>query len=119
MANGSYRILCARWELKSASPPLGGFFVARINVMGRSMAAYLWIAIGSALGGVTRFWCSGLVARYVGETFPLGTILVNVLGCFIIGFFATLTGPDGRVFADTLSACLAATPPSHRSACRP
>ena len=67
------------------------------------MAAYLWIAVGSALGGVARFWCSGVAARFMGETFPWGTIIVNVVGCFIIGFFATITGPDGRVFSDTLA----------------
>jgi CrcB protein len=66
------------------------------------MAAYLWIAIGSALGGVARYWCSGVAARLIGETFR-GTIIVNIVGCFIIGFFATITGPDGRVFADTLT----------------
>ena len=67
------------------------------------MAAYLWIAVGSALGGVARYWCSGVAARFMGETFPWGTLIVNVVGCFIIGFFATITGPDGRVFADTLT----------------
>jgi len=67
------------------------------------MAAYLWIAVGSALGGVARYWCSGVAARFMGETFPWGTIIVNVIGCFIIGFFATITGPDGRVFSDTLA----------------
>jgi CrcB protein len=67
------------------------------------MAAYLWIAIGSALGGMARYWCSGVAARLIGETFPWGTIIVNIVGSFIIGFFATLTGPDGRIFADTLT----------------
>src|SRR4026207_2017991 len=71
--------------------------------MGQAVAAYLWIAVGSALGGVARYWCSGVAARFMGETFPWGTIIVNVVGCFIIGVFATLTGPDGRVFADTLT----------------
>ena len=61
------------------------------------MLSYLWIAIGGALGSVARFWFSGLVAQRFGETFPLGTILVNVTGSFAIGFFATLTSPDGRV----------------------
>ena len=56
---------------------------------------YLWIALGSALGGIARFWCSGFVADRFGGTFPWGTLLVNVVGSFIIGFFATLTGPDG------------------------
>ena len=59
---------------------------------------YLWIAIGSALGGMSRYWCSVVAARMLGETFPWGTLIVNVVGSFIIGFFATLTGPDGRVF---------------------
>src|SRR5882762_4144492 len=39
--------------------------------------AYVWIAIGGALGSVARFWFSGLVARHFGETFPWGTLLVN------------------------------------------
>ncbi len=62
------------------------------------IAEYFWIAIGSALGGMGRYFCSGVAARLIGETFPFGTLIVNVLGSFVIGFFATLTGPDGRVF---------------------
>lgn len=63
------------------------------------MFAYLWIAIGGALGSAGRFWLSGLAASRFGETFPWGTLLVNVSGSFIIGFFATVTSPDGRLFA--------------------
>jgi CrcB protein len=66
-----------------------------------SMGTYIWIAIGSALGGVARYWCSGVAARLIGETFPWGTLIVNVIGSFIIGFFSTLTGPEGRVYAGT------------------
>jgi CrcB protein len=62
------------------------------------MENYIWVAIGGALGTAGRYWLSGLVARLIGETFPWGTLLINVTGSFIIGFFATLTGPDGRVF---------------------
>jgi len=67
----------------------------------KAMKAYVWIAIGSAIGGVARYWCSGVTARLIGETFPWGTLIVNVVGSFIIGFFATLTAPDGRVFASS------------------
>jgi CrcB protein len=65
------------------------------------MEVYIWIAIGSAIGGVARFWCSGVVARAIGETFPWGTLVVNVAGSFAIGFVATLTAPDGRLFIGT------------------
>jgi CrcB protein len=65
------------------------------------MVTYFWIAVGSALGGIARFFVSGVTAQLIGETFPWGTLIVNVTGSFIIGFFATLTGPDGRVFVGT------------------
>ena len=60
------------------------------------MLTYLWIAIGGALGSVARYACSSAAAHSFGETFPWGTLLVNVTGSFVIGFFASLTGPDGR-----------------------
>jgi CrcB protein len=63
------------------------------------LSTYLWIALGGALGSVARYGCSSLAARWIGETFPWGTIIVNVAGSFIIGLFATLTGPDGRLIA--------------------
>ena len=63
------------------------------------MAAYLWIALGGALGSMARYGCSGLAARWFGESFPWGTLIINVLGSLVIGFFATLTGPGGRVLA--------------------
>ena len=61
------------------------------------MVTYLWIALGGALGSMARFGCSSLIAGWFGQTFPLGTLAINVLGSFVIGFFATLTGPDGRL----------------------
>jgi len=62
---------------------------------------WLWVMLGSALGGGARYWISGLAAHAIGETFPIGTLFVNVTGSFVIGFFAVLTGPDGRVFVGT------------------
>ncbi len=67
------------------------------------MIAYLWIGVGSALGGMARYWLSGLVATRLGETFPWGTIVVNATGSFIIGFFATISGPDGRLLVPSLT----------------
>jgi CrcB protein len=62
---------------------------------------YFWVTLGGALGTIARFWCSGVAARLIGETFPWGTLIVNVVGSFIIGFAATAMGPDGRIFAGT------------------
>jgi fluoride exporter len=56
---------------------------------------YLWVAIGSALGGMARYWCSGLAARLFGEWFPWGTLIVNVVGSFVIGAFAALSSAEG------------------------
>lgn len=64
--------------------------------------AYLWIGLGSALGGMTRYLCYGLAQQWFGPTFPWGTLLVNVAGCGFIGVFATLTAPDGRLLMGTL-----------------
>ncbi|MBI5083230.1 MAG: fluoride efflux transporter CrcB [Acidobacteria bacterium] len=57
----------------------------------------LWIALGAGLGGVLRYWCGGAAARLGAETFPWGTMFINVAGSAFIGFFATLTGDEGRL----------------------
>jgi fluoride exporter len=58
---------------------------------------YLWVAIGAAAGGAFRYWCYGAATRLGAELFPWGTLFVNVAGSAVIGFFATLTGADGRL----------------------
>ncbi len=60
------------------------------------MITYFWVALGGALGSMARFACSNLAAGWLGPSFPWGTLAINVLGSFVIGFFATATGPDGR-----------------------
>ena len=65
------------------------------------MMTYLAIAFGSAVGGVGRYWLGGLIDTHFSENFPWGTVIVNITGCFVIGIFATLTGPDGRWIAHT------------------
>ncbi|MGJ0393350.1 MAG: fluoride efflux transporter CrcB [Methylocystis sp.] len=69
--------------------------------MSNEMIRYVWVSIGGALGTAARYWFSGLVANHFGETFPWGTMFINISGSFVIGFFATITGPDGRIFAST------------------
>lgn len=60
-------------------------------------SAYLIVGIGSAIGGVARY-ASGILSVILwGTGFPWGTIIINIIGSFVIGAFATLTGPDGRI----------------------
>lgn len=61
------------------------------------MTAYLWVAIGSALGGVGRFWLNGIASARWGETFPWGTMLINVTGSLVLGVIAALASPEGRM----------------------
>jgi CrcB protein len=62
------------------------------------MLNYFWVMFGGALGTGARFWLSGFVAQRVGEFFPFGTLAVNITGSFVLGFFAALTDPQGRLF---------------------
>ncbi len=63
------------------------------------ISTYLWIALGGALGSMARFWLAAFVAEIMGPQFPWGTILINIVGSFVIGFFATFSGPGGRLVA--------------------
>src|ERR1700739_309163 len=67
------------------------------NGYGVVMVMYLAVALGGALGTVGRYFISGVVANAFGETFPWGTLNINITGSFVIGFFGTLTAPDGRL----------------------
>ena len=58
---------------------------------------YAWVSAGSILGGLARYFVSLLLDT--GAAFPAATLFINATGSLIIGFYATLTGPDGRVLA--------------------
>jgi CrcB protein len=61
------------------------------------MLVYLWVGLGGAMGTIARFWLNGIVSRFFGETFPVGTLAVNVTGSFVIGVLGALTVPEGRL----------------------
>ena len=46
------------------------------------------VFVGGAIGSICRFWLSGIVAERFGETFPYGTLMVNLVGSWIIGLAA-------------------------------
>ena len=47
------------------------------------------IFLGAGTGGLLRYWLGGLVQNWWGPAFPMGTMLVNVSGCLVMGFLAT------------------------------
>jgi CrcB protein len=57
---------------------------------------YLYVAAGGALGSMARFWLANTMAVLTGSEFPWGTLLINVIGSFIISFFGMLTGTSPR-----------------------
>lgn len=60
---------------------------------------YLAVSLGAVIGSVLRALVSlGSMAMF-GPGFPWGTLIVNIAGSFAIGFYATLTGPGGRLFS--------------------
>ena len=67
------------------------------------ISTYFWVAVGGALGSMARFWLAVFVAKLLGPQFPYGpqmpwgTILINIVGSFVIGIYGTLTGPGGRL----------------------
>src|ERR1700748_3444546 len=60
--------------------------------------SYLWVTVGSALGGLLRYAITRMTIS-LSSGFPFGTVLINVLGSFVIGYFGTLTLQSGRYAA--------------------
>ena len=68
---------------------------------------YLFIGIGGALGSMLRFGVGSLIdgalSKGTGPIFPWGTIIVNITGCFIIGFVFTISTAEGRLLISPLT----------------
>jgi CrcB protein len=50
------------------------------------MLKYFIVFIGSGIGGGFRYWLSSLIQKYYPPFFPLGTLVINILGSFILGY---------------------------------
>jgi CrcB protein len=62
--------------------------------------AYVWVALGGALGSVSRYWLNGVVSERFA-TFPAGTLAINILGSFVIGVVGALASAEGRMSSET------------------
>lgn len=57
----------------------------------------VYVAVGGMLGAVARYLLGGIIHRVYSGTFPLGTLIVNVLGCIVIGLLTTLADDRGAL----------------------
>jgi len=78
-----------------AAPELGEL---RWRAARNVAALYAAVALGSVIGGTLRAIASLAIDAYAEPGFPWSTLFVNATGSFAIGFYATLAGPDGRLF---------------------
>lgn len=68
------------------------------------MTKILLVMIGGSLGALCRYSVALLAAKYIGSRFPWGTLLANLVGCFLIGFAFALAdrtdylSPSARLF---------------------
>jgi fluoride exporter len=63
------------------------------------MSGLISVVLGSILGGIARYFLSGVIARRIGETFPWGTLFINVSGAFLIGIFGGLAEDSASLMA--------------------
>jgi CrcB protein len=70
------------------------------RVRGRAVL-YGLVALGGMIGSCARYLAAVLLQIAPAPGFPWATLFVNVTGSFAIGFYAAITGPDGRIFAST------------------
>lgn len=64
------------------------------------MQKWYGLIIGSATGGVARYALSGLIHKLMGAGFPYGTLLVNLIGCFLVGFLSAVAEGKWRISED-------------------
>lgn len=65
---------------------------------------YIFVGVGAAIGGVLRYWFSDVIYKFLPETFPYGTLFVNIIGSFLLGIIVfhfddrELLGSNLKVF---------------------
>ena len=61
--------------------------------------AYLWVTLGGIVGANLRYFLSRIITRFTDAAFPIGTLVINVTGSLVLGFFLVWT--TERIFADS------------------
>ena len=53
--------------------------------------AYLWVAFGAVVGASARYFLSSFIAELLPSSFPYGTLIINITGSALLGFFLAWT----------------------------
>lgn len=61
------------------------------------LLGYLAVAVGGAIGAMARFWFAAFMVAVAGPSFPWGTLIINIVGSFLIGLFASWTRDNGII----------------------
>jgi len=65
------------------------------------------LAVASIAGGFSRYYLAGFIYQKWGMTFPIGTLIINLTACFLIGFFSAIIdekfflGPNSKILLMT------------------
>jgi CrcB protein len=62
------------------------------------LQTFVWISLGAIAGANLRYWVAQQCAKWIGPSFPYGTLVINVTGSFVLGFFIMWTA--GRLIDD-------------------
>lgn len=65
------------------------------------MRVYLSIAIGGAIGCVSRYFLASFIQQRAGPDFPLGTLVINITGSFVLGFLMRYALQSGAISPET------------------
>ncbi len=58
-----------------------------MSIQASHLSNYIWIALGAVVGASARYFLNTLIARDISSAFPYGTLLINITGSLILGFF--------------------------------
>jgi CrcB protein len=81
----------------ATSFPVQNILLAGSCLVGVKLQKYLLIAIGGALGSLTRYLVGSTIVNRMGTRFPYGTFVINITACLIVGFFLAAVGQRAEV----------------------
>jgi len=71
-----------------------------------TLTQYLLVAAAGALGAMLRLFVAASAGRFFGNAFPIGTLIINITGSFLLGWFMAICARPGQI-SDTTRLAIA------------